>query len=208
MKEACWGGCPKHRFAMTPDGEPGLHYLCAGYKKFFRHIRKYLRAMATLLENDLPVSAVMKAIDGPLDHHAARARCIAMRAAFLALAAAAWIAPAALACGYHDAVELNLAALNLAYPDALHVQRPSGWRRSTALPPREGRPAGAADGAPQALRAPAAYRDTAGQLGLFREAADARRGEGALPAFTVVLVGPMLWTRFEPAARGSPWPFT
>jgi uncharacterized protein len=66
VRDACWGGCPKHRFATTPDGEPGLHYLCAGYKKFFRHIRKYLRAMTTLIENDLPVSAIMKAIDGPL----------------------------------------------------------------------------------------------------------------------------------------------
>jgi uncharacterized protein len=66
VKEACWGGCPKHRFATTPDGEPGLHYLCAGYKKFFRHIRKYLRAMATLLEHDLPASHVMEAVKGPL----------------------------------------------------------------------------------------------------------------------------------------------
>lgn len=66
VKEACWGGCPKHRFATTPDGEPGLHYLCPGYKKFFRHIRKYLRGMATLLENDLPVAYVMEAVKGPL----------------------------------------------------------------------------------------------------------------------------------------------
>jgi serine-type anaerobic sulfatase-maturating enzyme len=64
--EACWGGCPKHRFATSPHGEPGLHYLCAGYKKFFRHSRKYLRAMTTLLENGLPVSYVMQAVDGPL----------------------------------------------------------------------------------------------------------------------------------------------
>jgi len=64
--EACWGGCPKHRFITAPDGEPGLHYLCAGYRKFFRHSRKYLRAMATLLENDLPLSMVMQAIDAPL----------------------------------------------------------------------------------------------------------------------------------------------
>ena len=66
VKEACWGGCPKHRFATTPYGEPGLHYLCAGYRKFFRHIRKYLRAMTTLIENDLPVSLVKQAVDGPL----------------------------------------------------------------------------------------------------------------------------------------------
>jgi len=63
---ACQGGCPKHRFAQSHYGEPGLHYLCAGYNKFFRHIRKYLRAMTTLLEHGVPVSEVMKAVDGPL----------------------------------------------------------------------------------------------------------------------------------------------
>lgn len=63
---ACRGGCPKHRFAKTHYNEPGLHYLCAGYKKFFLHIRKYLRAMAQLLENGLPASYVMDAIKGPL----------------------------------------------------------------------------------------------------------------------------------------------
>jgi uncharacterized protein len=63
---ACQGGCPKHRFIKTYYDEPGLHYLCAGYKKFFLHIRKYLRAMTTLLENRLPASRVMEAIKGPL----------------------------------------------------------------------------------------------------------------------------------------------
>ncbi len=64
--QACRGGCPKHRFAKTYYDEPGLHYLCAGYKKFFLHIRKYLRAMTTLLENGLPASYVMDAAKGPL----------------------------------------------------------------------------------------------------------------------------------------------
>jgi uncharacterized protein len=63
---ACQGGCPKHRFAKTYSVEPGLHYLCAGYKRFFRHIRKYLRVMTQLLENGLPASYVMEAIKGPL----------------------------------------------------------------------------------------------------------------------------------------------
>jgi len=63
---ACRGGCPKHRFVQTYDGQPGLHYLCRGYKKFFLGIRKYLRAMTTLLENGLPASYVMNAMDGPL----------------------------------------------------------------------------------------------------------------------------------------------
>ena len=63
---ACHGGCPKHRFAPTDYGEPGLHYLCPGYKNFFHHISKYLRAMTQLLENNLPVSYVMDAVKGPL----------------------------------------------------------------------------------------------------------------------------------------------
>jgi uncharacterized protein len=63
---ACQGGCPKHRFEKTYHDEPGLHYLCTGYKKFFLHIRKYLRAMGALLENGLPASRVMEAIKGPL----------------------------------------------------------------------------------------------------------------------------------------------
>ena len=63
---SCRGGCPKHRFAESSTREPGLHYLCEGYRNFFLHIRKYQRAMTTLLENDLPVSLVMEAVKGPL----------------------------------------------------------------------------------------------------------------------------------------------
>ena len=63
---ACQGGCPKHRFMQTVYEEPGLHYLCSGYKIFFLHIRKYLRVMGQLLENRLPASYVMNAVKGPL----------------------------------------------------------------------------------------------------------------------------------------------
>ncbi len=63
---ACQGGCPKHRFETSCYDEPGLHYLCAGYKMFFLHIRKYLKAMTTLLANELPASYIMDAVKGPL----------------------------------------------------------------------------------------------------------------------------------------------
>lgn len=63
---ACRGGCPKHRFTLTYDTEPGLHYLCEGYKKFFLHIRKYCHAMTQILENGLPAAYIMDAVRGPL----------------------------------------------------------------------------------------------------------------------------------------------
>ena len=63
---ACQGGCPKHRFAKTHYDEPGLHYLCQGYRKFFIHIRKYCHTMTQLLENGLPASYIMEAIKGPV----------------------------------------------------------------------------------------------------------------------------------------------
>ena len=49
VKFACHGECPKNRFIRTPDGEPGLNYLCAGYKEFFRHIDGPMRFMANEL---------------------------------------------------------------------------------------------------------------------------------------------------------------
>ncbi len=56
---ACNGGCPKDRFITTPDGEPGLHYLCAGYKRFFTHVAPYIRTMAELLHRGHPPAAIM-----------------------------------------------------------------------------------------------------------------------------------------------------
>ncbi|MDQ5980831.1 MAG: uncharacterized protein QG602_3809, partial [Verrucomicrobiota bacterium] len=60
VRFACHGECPKHRFLRTPDGEPGLNYLCVGYKKFFTHIGPAMRTMAALIGNGCPPSAIMR----------------------------------------------------------------------------------------------------------------------------------------------------
>jgi uncharacterized protein len=62
----CRGGCPKHRFMESHDGAPGKNYLCAGYRKFYNHTAKYVKAMGKLLEYDLPPEYIMKAIGQPL----------------------------------------------------------------------------------------------------------------------------------------------
>jgi uncharacterized protein len=46
----CNGECPKNRFMLTPDGKPGLNYLCNGYKYFFNHCRPFVEAIAMALQ--------------------------------------------------------------------------------------------------------------------------------------------------------------
>lgn len=60
VKFACNGECPKHRFIKTPDGEEGLNYLCAGYKKFFNYIDPYMKFMRDQLRMRKPPAEVMK----------------------------------------------------------------------------------------------------------------------------------------------------
>lgn len=60
VKFACNGGCPKDRFIETPDGEPGLNYLCAGYKAFFRHVAGPMRQMGELLRRGRPAADLMR----------------------------------------------------------------------------------------------------------------------------------------------------
>ncbi|HCF96292.1 MAG TPA: anaerobic sulfatase maturase [Verrucomicrobia bacterium] len=51
VRFACNGECPKNRFIRTPDGEPGLNYLCKAYKRFFHHVNPAMRGMASLVQN-------------------------------------------------------------------------------------------------------------------------------------------------------------
>jgi uncharacterized protein len=56
---ACNGECPKNRFIKSSDGEPGMNYLCAGYKTYFRHITPAMNIMARLLGEGKDADGVM-----------------------------------------------------------------------------------------------------------------------------------------------------
>ncbi len=57
---ACNGECPKNRFAVTADGEPGLNYLCEGYRRFFDHAAPYMDFMRDELRAHRPPANVMR----------------------------------------------------------------------------------------------------------------------------------------------------
>ncbi|MEI6450306.1 MAG: anaerobic sulfatase maturase, partial [Actinomycetes bacterium] len=64
VRFACHGGCPKDRFITTsadasPPGEPGLNYLCPGFKAFFHHVDMPMRRMCELLRADRAPSEIV-----------------------------------------------------------------------------------------------------------------------------------------------------
>jgi uncharacterized protein len=56
----CHGECPKNRLLSSPDGEPGLNWLCKGLKIFFDHVDGPMRIMADLLRRGQYADTIMK----------------------------------------------------------------------------------------------------------------------------------------------------
>jgi uncharacterized protein len=60
VRFACHGECPRNRIAKTPDGEPGLNYLCAGLKLFLHHVDRPMRIMTDLLRQNRAPAEIMR----------------------------------------------------------------------------------------------------------------------------------------------------
>ena len=57
----CFGECPKNRVLISPEGEPGLNWLCAGLQAFFEHVDVPMRSMAKLLRQGRSAVEIMNA---------------------------------------------------------------------------------------------------------------------------------------------------
>ena len=92
---------------------------------------------------------------------------------------------AAVACGYHDDVALARGVLNWVYPDALHVlgavSTAVAERRLPAVTLRGG-------------LGISGYHGTVRALDQYAQ--QLRMSAGAMPTFSLLLIEPMLWTRF------------
>ena len=61
---ACHGECPKNRIVNDRYGNPGLNYLCEGYRQFYHHVAPYMDFMAHEFSMQRPPANVMQAFAG------------------------------------------------------------------------------------------------------------------------------------------------
>jgi len=59
VRHLCNGGCPKDRFALSRDGQPGQNYLCPGLELFFMHTGPAFSKMAQLIQQNHAPSEIM-----------------------------------------------------------------------------------------------------------------------------------------------------
>ncbi len=64
VRFACQGECPKNRFVATPEGDPGLNHLCAGYRSYFAHVDGPMRLLVDLLRQGRHADEVMGVLAG------------------------------------------------------------------------------------------------------------------------------------------------
>jgi uncharacterized protein len=75
VRRLCNGGCPKDRFGVSRDGDPGHNYLCEGLELFFMHTGPTMSMMAQLIQKRRAPSEVMEIITDQDAQRAHNALC-------------------------------------------------------------------------------------------------------------------------------------
>jgi hypothetical protein len=114
------------------------------------------------------------------------------------LAAAAIVAgsSAAISCGFEDPNSISFlrGTLNFAYPKSLYVMS-AVWRaQMDNIISRDDRPA--------AIKALLGYQHAVRSLSALRDRLAGATGEANAPAFSMMLIGPVLWTRYAQTDDG------
>jgi len=73
--QLCNGGCPKERFVLSKDGEPGHNYQCDGLYRFFTHTRPAMQRMAGLFQQGREPAEIMMAVRAEDDRRGPYAPC-------------------------------------------------------------------------------------------------------------------------------------
>ncbi len=105
----------------------------------------------------------------------------------------------ALACGFHDATSVQRGVLNFLYPDALHVSGATWALQQAGRLPMPDRRRLSARGEERAKLDAAAYWKARAALTSLGTEMQARQTAPHVAA--LVLVGPMLWMRYETTDR-------
>ena len=93
------------------------------------------------------------------------------------------------ACGYHDPTSVSRGMLNWVYPKSLYVTSAVWMAQRDGIIARNDEP--------QATRALLGYRRAVGLLTTLRAHLSASPNVSAMPTFSMVFVGPILWSRYE-----------
>lgn len=98
---------------------------------------------------------------------------------------------AALSCGFEDSKSAGVArgVLNWAFPDSLHVITAVWQAQAEGVISR--------DQTPAAAKTLVGYQKATEKLAAFRDGLAAGLDEHEVPALAMVLLGPVLWTRFQ-----------
>ena len=59
----CNGGCPKDRFGVSADGQPGQYWLCPGLKAFFAHAEPILKRVMAMSADGKKPPEIMAALN-------------------------------------------------------------------------------------------------------------------------------------------------